>query len=78
MVRAGNNRNEIITVTAVHKAFTQWCRGNNNNHSISNQEFQHELAEYLGIDENTMTKRSSKGIIYKDYTLSDDAEIFYL
>lgn len=78
MVPAGSDRNSIITVTAIHKAFTQWCRGNNNNHSISNQEFQHELAEYLGVDENTMTKRSSKGIIYRDYTLSDDAEIFYL
>lgn len=78
MVPAGSDRNSIITVTAIHKAFTQWCRGNNNNHSISNQEFQHELAEYLGVDENTMTKRASKGIIYKDYTLSDDAEIFYL
>ena len=78
MVSAVNNRKEIITVTAVHKAFTQWCRGNNNNYSIGNKEFQHELAEYLGIDENTMTKRASKGIIYKDYTLSDDAEIFYL
>lgn len=78
MVPAGKNSSEFMTVTAIHKAFTQWCRGNNNNHSISNQEFQHELAEYLGIDENTMTKRSSKGIIYKDYTLSDDAEIFYL
>lgn len=78
MVPAGKNPSDFMTVTAIHKAFTQWCRGNNNNHSISNQEFQHELAEYLGVDENTMTKRSSKGIIYKDYTLSDDAEIFYL
>ena len=78
MVRAGNNRNEIITVTAVHKAFTQWCRGNNNNYSISNKEFQHELAEYLGVDESMMTTRASKGIIYKDYTLSADAEVLYL
>lgn len=78
MVRAGNNRNEIITVTAVHKAFTQWCRGNNNNYSISNKEFQHELAEYLGVDASMMTTRASKGIIYKDYTLSADAEVLYL
>lgn len=78
MVRAGSKRNEIITVTAVHKAFTHWCRGNNNNYSISNQEFQHELAEYLGVDESTLTKRASDGMIYRDYTLSGDAEIFYL
>lgn len=78
MVPAGSDPSEFMTVTAIHKAFTQWCRGNNNNYSISNKEFQHELAEYLGVDENTMTKRSSKGIIYKDYTLSADAEIFYL
>lgn len=77
MVSTTNTTNKA-TVTAVHKAFSQWCRGNNNNYSISNKEFQHELAEYLGIDENTMTIRSSQGIVYKNYTLTDDADRLYL
>lgn len=67
-----------VTVTAVHEAFVKWCKGNNNNHSISNKDFQRELANYLDVDVSSLTKRISDGVVYTDYTLSDTAKAFYL
>ena len=78
MVPSSGNLGNNDTVTAVHKAFTNWCRGNNNNHCIGAKEFRRELAEYLGEDENTMATRITKGVVYRNYALSDDAKIYYL
>lgn len=72
------NKSSCSTVTAVHMAFANWCRSNNNGHTLNSTEFKQQLAQHLNVDYRDLIEHASHGNIIRGYTLSDDANIYYL
>lgn len=75
---SSNNKYQCSTVTAVHKAFSNWCRSNNNGHTLNSTEFKHQLAQHLEINYSDLVEHTTYGNIIRGYTLSEDAKAFYL
>lgn len=72
------NKSGCSTVTAVHKAFANWCRSNNNGHALNSTEFKQQLAQCLEINYSDLIEHAAHGNIIRGYTLSDDAKTYYL
>lgn len=62
-----------ITTGAIHKAYLQWCKANNNGYARSAKEFREELAAHLGTTFADMTTRIHGNTYYKEWTLTSDA-----
>jgi hypothetical protein len=62
-----------ITTGAIHRAYVQWCRANNNGFANSAKEFREELAGHLHTTFADMTTRVHGNTYYKEWTLTDDA-----
>lgn len=73
-----SSKGECSTVTAVHKAFANWCRSNNNGHSLNSTEFKQQLAQHLEVNYSDLIEHTAHGNIIRGYTLSDDANLYYL
>lgn len=73
-----NSKVPCSTVTAVHKAFANWCRHNNNGHTYGSSEFKQKLATYLDVNPLDLTTHTMYGSVIKGITLSEDAKIYYL
>lgn len=61
-----------ITTGAIHKAYIQWCRANNNGYARSAKEFRDELAMHLDTTFANMTTRIHGNTYYKEWTLTSD------
>jgi P4 family phage/plasmid primase-like protien len=66
-----------ITTGAIHKAYLQWCKANNNGYARSSKEFRDELAAYLGTTFAEMTTRRHGNTYYKEWTLTTDTQDDY-
>jgi P4 family phage/plasmid primase-like protien len=55
----------------VYKA---WCADNNQGYAKTAKEFRMEIAEHLKTAVTDMTTRRAQGMVYKDYTLTNDAK----
>ena len=66
-----------ITTGAIHKAYSQWCKANNNGYARSAKEFREELAAHLGTSFADMTTRIHGNTYYKEWTLTDDIQNDY-
>ena len=63
-----------ITTGAIHKAYMQWCKANNNGYARSAKEFREELAFHLGTTFADMTTRVHGTTYYKEWTLTEDIQ----
>ena len=63
-----------ITTGAIHKAYIQWCKANNNGYARSAKEFRDELAMHLGTTFADMTTRIHGNTYYKEWTLTSDTQ----
>lgn len=63
-----------ITTGAIHRAYVQWCRLNNNGYAKSAKEFREELASHLHTTFAEMSTRHRGNTYYKEWTLTADAQ----
>ena len=63
-----------ITTGAIHRAYVQWCRANNNGYAKSAKDFRDELAGYLHTTFGEMSTRHRGNTYYKEWTLTLDAQ----
>jgi P4 family phage/plasmid primase-like protien len=63
-----------ITTGAIHRAYVQWCRTNNNGYSNSAKDFREELARHLHTTFADMSTRHHGNTYYKEWTLTADAQ----
>lgn len=70
----GKISGSCITTGAIHKAYIQWCKANNNGYARSAKEFRDELAMHLGTTFADMTTRVHGNTYYKEWTLTEDAQ----
>ena len=69
-----NGKNACDTITTVYNAFTKWCRGNNNGHMLSMEDFKKKLAAHYGIPKEDLIKHTAQGnVISGPKTLTQDA-----
>ena len=63
------------TTGKIHDAYREWCRRNNNGFVKSGKEFRDELAAYLLTTFADMSTRRNGNTFYKDYTLTQEAQM---
>lgn len=63
-----------ITTGAIHRAYVQWCRVNNNGYAKSAKDFREELAGHLSTTFADMTTRVHGNTYYREWTLTKDAQ----
>ena len=63
-----------ITTGAIHRAYIQWCRANNNGYARSAKDFREELSGYLHTTFADMSTRHHGNTYYKEWTLTADAQ----
>jgi phage/plasmid-associated DNA primase len=69
-----NGKNACDTITTVYNAFTKWCRGNNNGHMLSMEDFKKKLAAHYGIPKEDLIIHTAQGnVISGPKTLTQDA-----
>lgn len=69
-----NGKNACDTITTVYNAFTRWCRGNNNGHMLSMEDFKKKLAAHYGIPKEDLIIHTAQGnVISGPKTLTQDA-----
>lgn len=63
------------TTGKIHDAYREWCRRNNSGFAKSGREFRDELASYLHTTFADMSTRRNGNTFYKDYTLTQEAQM---
>lgn len=71
---SGTIGGSAITTGAIHRAYVQWCRLNNNGYAKSAKEFREELASHLHTTFAEMSTRHRGNTYYKEWTLTADAQ----
>lgn len=68
----------LCTAMKVYTAYQGWCRDNNRGYAKTAREFKQELADYLGLTPKALTVRHKEGMIYRNYTLTQEAAVTYM
>lgn len=63
-------------INRIYYIFTQWCKTNNNNHTLSKKDFKTGLVHHFAVAEEDLFVRVNSGVIIKGYTLSDAASYY--
>ncbi|MBS4008067.1 MAG: hypothetical protein KGZ45_06535 [Clostridium sp.] len=75
--RPGIKIHDNCTTGKVYDVYKAWCADNNHGYSKTAKEFRTEIAEHLNKAVSDMTTRRAQGMVYKDYTLTNDAKQQY-
>jgi phage/plasmid-associated DNA primase len=75
--RSGGKIRDNCTTGKVYDVYKAWCADNNHGYAKTAKEFRTEIAEHLNTTVPDMTTRRAQGMVYKDYTLTNDAKQQY-
>lgn len=76
IMRPNSKIRDSCTTRKVHDALKEWCRDNTGGYTPKTSVFKKEIAQYINVDERTLTK-TIHGIRFYIFTLTNDAKEAY-
>ena len=75
--RPGGKITDSCTTSKLHKVFNEWCKDNNNGHTLSSRDFRKEIADFLANGDIKAIEKKSNGNYYYPFTLTIEAKKLY-